>query len=128
MSHMAFWIKNNLVLLTYWALSYWAQQYFKLIFLWIFWIPYSCKRSFCYSKRLHDFIVTIPGCYKDVNINSFFPRTISTSNSLTAECFPFTCNLNAFMSRVNRYPLFLFFLVSFPISTNLSWPTSITGY
>ena len=27
-----------------------------------------------YSDRLHDFSVTIPRCYKDVYVNSFFPR------------------------------------------------------
>ena len=36
-------------------------------------LPYSRGRSTCYSDRLHDFSVTIPRCYKDVN--SFFPRT-----------------------------------------------------
>ena len=28
-----------------------------------------------YSGRLHDFSVTIPKCYKDVFVNSFFPCT-----------------------------------------------------
>ena len=28
-----------------------------------------------YSDRLHDFSVTIPRCYEDVYVNSFFPRT-----------------------------------------------------
>ena len=32
-------------------------------------------RSSCYSDRLHDFSVTIPRCYKDICVNSFFPRT-----------------------------------------------------
>ena len=38
-------------------------------------LPYSRGRSTCYSDRLHDFSVTIPRCYKDVHVNSFFPRT-----------------------------------------------------
>ena len=38
-------------------------------------IPYSRGRSTRYSNRLHGYSVTIPRCYKDVNINSFFPRT-----------------------------------------------------
>ena len=38
-------------------------------------LPYSRGRSTCYSDRLHDFSVTIPRCYKDVYVNSFFPRT-----------------------------------------------------
>ena len=38
-------------------------------------LPYSRGRSARYSDRLHDFSVTIPRCYKDVYVNSFFPRT-----------------------------------------------------
>ena len=38
-------------------------------------LPYSQGRSTRYSDRLHDFSVTIPRCYKDVHVNSFFPRT-----------------------------------------------------
>ena len=38
-------------------------------------LPYSRGRSTCYSDRLHDFSVTIPRCYKDVYVNSFFPCT-----------------------------------------------------
>ena len=38
-------------------------------------LPYSRGRSTRYSDRLHDFSVTIPRCYKDVYVNSFFPRT-----------------------------------------------------
>ena len=34
--------------------------------------PYSRGRSTRYSDRLHDFSVTIPRCYKDVRVNSFF--------------------------------------------------------
>ena len=36
-------------------------------------LPFSRGRSTCYSNRLHDFSVTIPRCYKDVYVNSFFP-------------------------------------------------------
>ena len=36
-------------------------------------LPYSRGRSTRYSDRLHDFSVTIPRCYKDVYVNSFFP-------------------------------------------------------
>ena len=39
--------------------------------------PFSRGRS-RYSNRLHDFCVTIPICYKDVYVNSFFPRTART--------------------------------------------------
>ena len=38
-------------------------------------LPYSRGRSTRYSDRLHDFSVTIPRCYKDVYVNSFFPHT-----------------------------------------------------
>ena len=45
-------------------------------------LPYSRGRSTRYSDRLHDFSVTIPRCYKDVYVNSFFPRTARLWNSL----------------------------------------------
>ena len=35
-------------------------------------LPYSRGRSTRYSDRLHDFCVTIPRCYKNVYVNSFF--------------------------------------------------------
>ena len=38
-------------------------------------LPYSRGRSTRYSDRLHDFSVTIPRCFKDVYVNSFFPHT-----------------------------------------------------
>ena len=38
-------------------------------------LPYSRGRSTSYSDRLRDFCVTIPRCYKDVYVNSFFPYT-----------------------------------------------------
>ena len=37
--------------------------------------PYSRGRSTRYSDRLHDFFITIPRCYKDVYVSSFFPCT-----------------------------------------------------
>ena len=36
-------------------------------------LPFSHGRSTRYSDRLHDFSVTIPRCYKDIYVNSFFP-------------------------------------------------------
>ena len=39
----------------------------------LFLLPFSQGKSTCYSDRLHDFSVTIPRSYKDVNVNSFFP-------------------------------------------------------
>ena len=63
-----------------------------------------------YSDRLHDFSVTIPRCYKDVYVNSFFPCTARLWNSLPIECFPLTYNLNGFKSRINRHLLTVGFL------------------
>ena len=68
-------------------------------------LPYSRGRSTHYSDRLHDFSVTIPRCYKDVYVNSFFPRTARLWNSLPIECFPLTYDLSGFKSRINRYVL-----------------------
>ena len=53
-------------------------------------LPYSRRRSTRYSDRLHDFPVTIPRCYEDIYVNSFFPRTARLCNSLPIECFSLT--------------------------------------
>ena len=55
--------------------------------------PFSRGRPTCYSDRLHDFSVTNPRCYKNVYVNSFFPRTTRLWNSLPIECFHLTCDL-----------------------------------
>ena len=68
-------------------------------------LPYPRGRSTRYSDRLHDFSVTIPRCYKDVYVNSFFPRTARLWNSLPIECFPLTYDLSGFKSRINRHLL-----------------------
>ena len=68
-------------------------------------LPFSQGRSTCCSDRLHDFSVTIPRCYKNVYVNSFFPRTARLWNSLPIECFPLTYDLCEFKSRINRYLL-----------------------
>ena len=59
----------------------------------------------CYSDRLHDFSVTIPTCYKDAYVNSFFPRTARLWNSLPIECAPSTYDLSGFKSRINKHLL-----------------------
>ena len=51
---------------------------------------------------LHDFSVTIPRCYKDVYVNSFFPHMSRLWNSLPIEYFPLTFSLNGLKSRINR--------------------------
>ena len=54
---------------------------------------------------LHDFSVTIPRCYNDVYVNSFFSCTARIWNSLLVECFPLTYDLSGFKSRINRHLL-----------------------
>ena len=66
-------------------------------------LPFSQGRSTHYSDILHHFSVTIPRCYKDVYVNSFFPRTAKLWNSLPIECFPLTYDLSGFKSRINRH-------------------------
>ena len=66
-------------------------------------LPFSQGMSTRYSDRLRDFSVTIPRCYKDVYVNSFFPRTAKLWNSLPIECFPLTYDLSGFKSRINRH-------------------------
>ena len=75
-------------------------------------LPSSRGRSTRFSDRLHDFSVTIPRCYKDVYVNSFFPCTARFWNSLPIECFPFTYDLNGFKSGIIRHLL----IVSFSFS------------
>ena len=68
-------------------------------------LPFSRGRSTRYSNRLHDFSLTIPRCYKDVYVNSFFPRTAKLRNTLPIECFPLTYDLSGFKFRINRHLL-----------------------
>ena len=68
-------------------------------------LPYSRGRSTRYCDRLHDFSVTIPRCYKDVYVNSFFPCTARLWNSLPIECFPLSYDLSGFKCIFNRYLL-----------------------
>ena len=68
-------------------------------------LPFSRGSSTCYSDRLHDFSVTIPRCYKDVYVNSFFPFMAKLWNSLPIEWFPLTYDLSGFKSRINSYLL-----------------------
>ena len=58
-----------------------------------------------YFDRFHAFSVTICICYKDVYVNSFFPRTTRLWNSLPIEYFPLTYDLSSFKSRINRHLL-----------------------
>ena len=65
-------------------------------------LPCCRGRSTRHSDRLHDFSVIIPRCYKNVYVNSFFPRSAKLWNSLPIECFPLTYDLSGFKSRINR--------------------------
>ena len=82
-------------------------------------LPFSRGRSTRFSDGLHDFSVTIPRCYKDVYVNSFFPRTAKLWNSLPIECFPLTYDLSGFKSRINRHLNCRFFVNRFSVSCNL---------
>ena len=68
-------------------------------------LPFSRGRSTRYSDRLHDFPTTIPRCYEDVHVNSFFPRTATLWNFLSIECFPLIYDISGFTSRINRHLL-----------------------
>ena len=63
-------------------------------------LRFSQGRSISYADRLYDFSATIPTCYKDVYVNSFFPHTARLWNFLPTECFPLTYDLNSFKSRI----------------------------
>ena len=56
----------------------------------LFPLPYSWGTSTRYFDRLHDFSVIIPRYYKDVYVNSLFPRKASLWNFLPIECFSLT--------------------------------------
>ena len=62
-------------------------------------------RSTHCSDRLYDFSVIIPRCYKDVCVNSLFPRTARLGNSLPIECFPLTYDLSGCKPTINRHLL-----------------------
>ena len=68
-------------------------------------LPFFRGRSTRYSNRLHGFSITIPRCYKDLCVNSFFPRTARLWTSLPIECFSLIFNLIGFKTRINRYLL-----------------------
>ena len=53
-------------------------------------LPRSRGRSTRYSKKLHDFSDTIPKCYKDMYVKSFFSCALILWNCLPAKCFLWT--------------------------------------
>ena len=72
-------------------------------------LHYSPGRSTRYSGRLHEFSVSIPICYKDFYVNSFFPCVARLWNSLPLECFHLIYDLNSFKSRIYRHLLVVVF-------------------
>ena len=65
-------------------------------------LPFSRGRSTRYSDRLHYLYVTIPRCYRNVYVISFFPGTARLWSSVPIECFPLTYDLSGLKSRINR--------------------------
>ena len=61
----------------------------------------------------------IPRCYKDVYVNSPFPRTARLWNSLPVECFYLTYDLSGIKSRINKHLNCRFFLNIFPVCSSL---------
>ena len=86
----------------------------------LYYFPWGLSRC---SKRLHDFSVTPPRCYKNVYVCMsavFFLAELYSAfslNFLSAECFLLSFDLNGIKSKVYRYPLSFerFFLSSFLI-------------
>ena len=68
--------------------------------------PYSRGRSTNYSDRLHGCSAASPRCYKDIYVNSFFPRTALFWNSLPVECL----TLEPFVSGLWNACLWFFFM------------------
>ena len=69
-------------------------------------LPYSRWRSILYSKRLHDFLVTIPRCDKSASVKRFFLR-------MPVDYFPLAYDLNSYKSRVKIPFIFRFLLNTF---------------
>ena len=50
--------------------------------------PYYHGRSTYYIDELHDFTVTVSRCFRDVNVNTFFPHTARLWNDFQQNGFP----------------------------------------
>ena len=50
--------------------------------------PYYHGRSTYYFDGLHDFTVTVSRCFRDVNVNTFFPHTARLWNDFQQNGFP----------------------------------------
>ena len=94
---------QNIASVSLFCSYYFGRCSFELAHL----VPLPCSqwRSTRYSDRLHDFCVTIPICYKNVYVNSLFPRTARLWNSLPIECFSLTYDQKGFNSKITRHLL-----------------------
>ena len=81
-------------------------------------LPFLRGRSTRYSGRLHDFSVSIPRCYKDVYVNSFFPRTTRPWMNILHRIFSF--DLRLFVKRFHVY--FNLFVLLFLVTLCLIVP------
>ena len=64
--------------------------------------------------------MAIPGCYNDVYVNSFFPRTARLWHVFPVECFHLIYDLNDLNSLVNRHLSLSQYVLSFCLLTILS--------
>ena len=99
---------RNVASLSLFCRYYFRNCSYKLAQLVLF--PFSQGRSTCYFDRFHDFSVTVPRCFKNAYVNSFFPCKARFWNSLLIECFPLTYDLNGFKFRINRHLITIGFL------------------
>ena len=65
-------------------------------------LPYFRETSTYYSDKLHDVFVTIPTCYKNIYINSFFLHTATLWNS-AFRMLSIDLWFTGFTPRINRY-------------------------
>ena len=72
---------------------------------WFNWLLFLILEGGLHVVQIDCMTVTIPRCYKDVDNNSFFPRTARPWNSLLIECFPLTYDLSGFKFRINSHLL-----------------------
>ena len=112
--YAALLVLHLLLLLNPWFIfKMWPANVFYIGILWQMFfgtgstgsISFSQGRSTHYSDRLNDFCFSIPRCYNDVHVNSFFPCTARLWNSLPIKCFPLTYDLRGFKSRIIRHLL-----------------------
>merc|ERR1712215_160989 len=64
--------------------------------------PRNTRLASSVTENHHHFL-DIPFVHRQFHAASFFPRTALQWNTLPSSCFPDSCNLKLFKSRVNRY-------------------------